>query len=107
MGGHPVYSLWTEPGIGYRTRPGAAKGVAVGDQPESMYMVTSGEHYNDHCCFVRANAAFGTSRLPSQLQLDLESVWALVSRLLCRSLFALCLLGHAQASLMVEIVGCA
>ena len=53
VGGHPVYSLWTEPGIGYRTRPGAAKGVAVGDQPESMYMVTSGEHYNDHCCFVR------------------------------------------------------
>ena len=89
VGGHPVYSLWTEPGIGYRTRPGPAKGVAVGDQPESMYMVTSGEHYNDHCCFVRANAAFRTSRLPSQLQL--ESVCALESGLLCRSFSSACL----------------
>ena len=97
VGGHPVYSLWTEPGIGYRTRPGPAKGVAVGDQPESMYMVTSGEHYNDHCCFVRANTAFGTSRLPSQLQLDLarECLGFGVETSMSIALNK-CLLGHAH-----------
>jgi hypothetical protein len=34
-----------------RTPPGAAKGVAVGDEPESMYAVFSGRNYNNHCCF--------------------------------------------------------
>ena len=51
VGGHPVYSLFAEPGVGYRTKPGAAKGVALGDEEESLYMVTSGTHYNDACCF--------------------------------------------------------
>jgi len=96
VGGHPVYSLWTEPGIGYRTRPGPAKGVAVGDQPESMYMVTSGEHYNDHCCFVRANTAFGTSPLPSQLQLDLARECLGFGVGTSMSIVLDCLLGHAH-----------
>jgi hypothetical protein len=51
-----VYSLYVEPGIGYRTKPGRANGVAVGDEPETMYMVTSGKHYNDRCCFDYGNA---------------------------------------------------
>ena len=51
IGGHPVYALFIEPGMGYRTVPGAAKGVAVGAEAETMYMVTSGEHYDNHCCF--------------------------------------------------------
>ena len=36
--------------MGYRTPPGPANGTAVGQEPESMYMVTSGRHYNNHCC---------------------------------------------------------
>ena len=30
--------------------------VAVGDEPESMYMVVAGKHYNDKCCFDYGNA---------------------------------------------------
>ena len=41
VGGHAVYSLYLEPGMGYRSKPGAAKGVAVGEQPESMYVGVS------------------------------------------------------------------
>ncbi len=26
-------------------------GVAKGDEPETLYMVTSGQHYNAGCCF--------------------------------------------------------
>jgi hypothetical protein len=36
VGGHKVYSLYTEPGVGYRSKPGAGKGVAVGDEPETI-----------------------------------------------------------------------
>ena len=46
-----MYALYLEPGMGYRSKPGPAKGVAVGDEAEGMYMVTSGQHYNDRCCF--------------------------------------------------------
>ena len=56
INGHSVYALWTEPGMGYRTAAGAAKGVAVGDQSESMYAVFGGQHYNDHCCYDYGNA---------------------------------------------------
>ena len=44
-----------EGGMGYRLDN--TSGVAKGDQPETIYMVVSGTHYNDRCCFVR-------SRLP-------------------------------------------
>ena len=37
LGGHPVYSAWFEPGMGYRTPPGPANGTAVGEEAESMY----------------------------------------------------------------------
>ena len=36
-------------GEGYRND--ATSGVAVGDEPQSMYMVVDGTHYNDLCCF--------------------------------------------------------
>ena len=26
-------------------------GVAKGDEPETLYMVASGRHYNEGCCF--------------------------------------------------------
>ena len=38
-----IKQVRNEPGIGYRTKPGPAKGVAIGQQSESMYMVTSGK----------------------------------------------------------------
>ena len=49
VGGHSVYGAYFEPGCGYRNDN--TTGIATGDEPESMYMVTSGRHYNSKCCF--------------------------------------------------------
>ena len=57
--GHKAYGLyfdapnrhpsWAPIHKGYRND--RATGLAVGDEPESMYMVASGTHFNDQCCF--------------------------------------------------------
>jgi hypothetical protein len=59
VGGHAVYSaFFGEPGMGYRNIntsfiPGDGRGtgagnkIPVGEQPESMYMVVSGRHFNN------------------------------------------------------------
>eukprot|EP00935_MAST-01C_sp_MAST-1C-sp1_P001128 g1128.t1 len=61
VGGHPVFSAYFEGGqdnrpnttgvgtIGFRCNN--KNGTALGDKPESIYMVTSGTHYNGGCCF--------------------------------------------------------
>ena len=54
IGGHPVYAVYIEAGMGYRNN--GATGLAKGDDPESMYMVTSGKVYNKECCFDYGNA---------------------------------------------------
>jgi hypothetical protein len=54
VGGHPVYGAYFDQGMGYRNN--ATRGIATSDQPESMYMVASGVHYNDQCCFDYGNA---------------------------------------------------
>jgi hypothetical protein len=53
-GGHPVYGVSISPGMGYRNN--RTSGVAVKGQPEGMYMVSSGTHYNSGCCFDYGNA---------------------------------------------------
>jgi non-reducing end alpha-L-arabinofuranosidase len=53
-GGHKVYGVYVSAGVGYRDN--ATSGVAVGSQPEGMYMVTAGNHVNDRCCFDYGNA---------------------------------------------------
>ena len=59
--GHPVYGLYTTSNfdndvgaVGYRNN--RTKGVPTGDDPEAMYMVASGKHYNQWCCFDYGNA---------------------------------------------------
>ena len=52
-GGHRVYGVYVSPGTGYRNL--SAKGTARNGQPEGMYMVTSGKHVNDGCCFDYGN----------------------------------------------------
>ncbi|HVU51992.1 MAG TPA: arabinofuranosidase catalytic domain-containing protein [Polyangia bacterium] len=52
-GGHRVYGVSVSPGVGYRNL--SAKGTARDGQPEGMYMVTSGKHVNDGCCFDYGN----------------------------------------------------
>jgi non-reducing end alpha-L-arabinofuranosidase len=59
--GHTVYGVYTTSNfdndvgaVGYRNNK--TKAVPTGDQPESMYMVASGKHYNQWCCFDYGNA---------------------------------------------------
>lgn len=54
MGGRKAYSLYTHPGMGYRND--TPKGTAKGWDSETIYMVTSGTHYSDKCCFDYGNA---------------------------------------------------
>ena len=53
VGGHPVYGAHFDPGMGYACRK--TKGIATGNEPESMYMLVAGRHYNDQCCFDYGN----------------------------------------------------
>jgi hypothetical protein len=52
-GGNHVYGLYVTAGVGYRDL--AATGTAVNGQAEGMYMVTSGTHVNNGCCFDYGN----------------------------------------------------
>jgi hypothetical protein len=56
VGGHAVYSAYFEGGqgtgvgtMGFRASPG--NGTAVEDDPETVYMVTRGDHFSRGCCF--------------------------------------------------------
>jgi len=53
-GGHRVYAAYFEGQMGYRNDK--TSGIATGNQPETMYMVVQGHHYNDLCCFDYGNA---------------------------------------------------
>jgi hypothetical protein len=53
--GNKVYSLYINPGNSY-WRNGSQSGVPTGSQPEGLYMVTSGTHYNAGCCFDYGNS---------------------------------------------------
>jgi len=61
LAGHTVYGVYTTSNfdndvgaVGYRNN--AAKNIPKGDEPESMYMVASGKHFNQYCCFDYGNA---------------------------------------------------
>ena len=61
VSGHTVYGVYTTSSfdnnagsVGYRNNK--TKGVATGDNPEAIYMVASGKHYNQYCCFDYGNA---------------------------------------------------
>jgi hypothetical protein len=44
-----VYGMYFDPGYGYHVDN--TKGIAKGNEPESIYAVMSGTHYNGGCCF--------------------------------------------------------
>ena len=54
IGGHKAYGVYVAPGTGYRNNN--TNGIATGDQPEGMYAVFDGTHYNGGCCFDYGNA---------------------------------------------------
>jgi len=55
LSGHKVYSLYINPGNSYWV-DASKSGIPLGSQPEGMYMVTSGKHYNGGCCFDYGNS---------------------------------------------------
>lgn len=54
VGGHKAYGVFIAPGTGYRNNH--TNGIATGDQPEGMYAILDGTHYNGGCCFDYGNA---------------------------------------------------
>jgi len=54
VGGHKVYGVRMDPPSGYRND--TTTGIAVGDEPETIYGVFNGSHYNNRCCFDYGNA---------------------------------------------------
>ncbi|MEV4529389.1 arabinofuranosidase catalytic domain-containing protein [Streptosporangium sp. NPDC049304] len=54
INGNKAYGVRVEPGTGYRNNN--TNGVATGDQPEGIYAVVDGTHYNQWCCFDYGNA---------------------------------------------------
>jgi len=54
VGSHAVYAVYVTAGVAYRNDKTVS--VATGDQPEGLYMVTSGKHVNSGCCFDYGNA---------------------------------------------------
>lgn len=49
-----VYGMYFDPGYGYHVDQ--TKGIATGNDPESIYAVMSGKHYNGGCCFDYGNS---------------------------------------------------
>ncbi len=54
VGGHKAYGVFVAPGTGYRNNH--TNGIATGDDPEGMYAIFDGTHYNGGCCFDYGNA---------------------------------------------------
>ncbi len=54
INGRPAYGMLFRPGMGYRKLVGT--GTATGDQPQTMYMVSSQHDLINGCCFDYGNA---------------------------------------------------
>lgn len=62
INGQDAYGIELRPGQGYRAgcngcSAGVNSGIPVGDEPETIYMVTSSEGLIDGCCFNYGNAS--------------------------------------------------
>jgi hypothetical protein len=55
VGGNRVFSLYTRPSQAY-WRDGSMSGMPLGADPQGVYMVTSGTHFNGGCCYNYGNA---------------------------------------------------
>ena len=58
LNGHKVYSLYINANNSYWV-DASKSGIALGSQPEGLYMVTSGKHFNSGCCFDYGNSEVG------------------------------------------------
>ena len=55
IGGHKAYGVYIMPGMGFRNNN--ATGIAIGDEPEGIYYVIDGTHYDSGCCFDYGNSS--------------------------------------------------
>jgi sRNA-binding protein len=53
--GHKAYGVYIIPGMGLRNNN--AKGLAINDEPEGIYMVFDGKHFDSGCCFNYGNTS--------------------------------------------------
>jgi hypothetical protein len=55
LDGQKVYGAFIMPGMGYRCNN--ARGLAIDDEPEGIYYVIDGKHYDSGCCFDYGNSS--------------------------------------------------
>jgi hypothetical protein len=55
ISGHKVYGVFIMPGMGFRNND--ATGIAINDEPEGIYYVVDGTHYDSGCCFDYGNSS--------------------------------------------------
>jgi non-reducing end alpha-L-arabinofuranosidase len=55
ISGHKGYGVYIMPGMGFRNNN--ASGLAIDDEPEGIYSVVDGTHYDSGCCFNYGNAS--------------------------------------------------
>lgn len=53
--GHKAYGVYIMPGMGLRNND--ATGLAINDEPQSIYMVCDGTHFDSGCCFNYGNTS--------------------------------------------------
>ncbi|MEO5926277.1 MAG: arabinofuranosidase catalytic domain-containing protein [Bryobacteraceae bacterium] len=53
--GHKAYGVYIMPGMGFRNND--ATGLAINDEPEGIYYVIDGTHYDSGCCFDYGNSS--------------------------------------------------
>ncbi len=55
ISGHKAYGVYIIPGMGFRNNN--ATDIAVNDEPEGIYYVIDGTHYDSGCCFDYGNSS--------------------------------------------------
>ncbi|MEO8595160.1 MAG: arabinofuranosidase catalytic domain-containing protein [Candidatus Solibacter sp.] len=55
ISGHKAYGVFIMPGMGMRNND--ASGLAIADEPEGIYYVVDGTHYDSGCCFDYGNSS--------------------------------------------------
>lgn len=55
IGGHKAYGVYIMPGMGLRNNN--ARDLAINDEPEGIYYVVNGKHFDSGCCFDYGNSS--------------------------------------------------
>jgi len=55
ISGHKAYGVYIMPGMGFRNNN--ASGIAINDEPEGIYYVIDGTHFDSGCCFDYGNSS--------------------------------------------------